>query len=119
MSKDTTWIKPFSLEWLQSFEVYKFRRRLIDSNIKVKEGMKVLEAGSGPAHDSIIFAEKGAEVHALDHSREGLEAGKKFYSQLGFPLKTKLADLKDIPYPDNYFDVVWSESDPKHVLQLL
>lgn len=109
-----TWDKSVSLEWLQSFEVYTFRRHLIERNIPIKKGMRVLEAGSGPAHDSILFAERGAEVTALDISAEGLATARGFYKELRLPLQTIQADLRKIPIESDSFDLVWNAGTLEH-----
>lgn len=77
------WGEEITLKYLQSFQIYWLRRNFIESNIPIREGMKVLEAGSGPAHDSIIFAEKGANVTVADLSENALRNAKRIYSELG------------------------------------
>src|SRR3990172_5995013 len=108
------WERNVPLDWLRSFEVFEFREKLILRHFKIKKGMKVLEAGSGPAHDSIAFAEKGAEVHALDLSENALKLAQKYYGGLGLKVVTTQADLKKISYPNNYFDFVWNAGTLEH-----
>ena len=76
--------------------------------------MKVCEAGSGPAHDSLIFAENGAEITAVDISVNAIKNAKQIYSQLGYPIKTFIADIRELPFKDNNFDLVWNAGTLEH-----
>lgn len=108
------WGKEVTLKYLQSFPIYWFRRNFIKKNIPLKNGMKVLEAGSGPAHDSIIFAENGANVTAVDLSENALSNAKKNYSELDYPLNTINANIMKLPFADNYFDLTWNAGVLEH-----
>jgi len=113
MTKDV-WEKDINLKYLQSFPIYWFRRNFIEKNILIKNGMKVLEAGSGPAHDSIIFAENGASVTAVDLSKNALRNAKKIYSELGYPINTINANIMKLPFGDNLFDLTWNAGVLEH-----
>jgi len=108
------WEEEVRLKYLQSFPIYWFRRNFIEKNIPIKDGMKVLEAGSGPAHDSIIFAENGANVTAVDLSENALRNAKKIYSDLGYPINTINANITKLPFADNYFDLTWNAGVLEH-----
>ena len=113
MTKDV-WEKDINLKCLQSFPIYWFRRNFIEKNILIKNGMKVLEAGSGPAHDSIVFAENGANVTAVDLSKNALRNAKKIYSELGYPINTINANIMKLPFGDNLFDLTWNAGVLEH-----
>jgi len=108
------WEEEVRLKYLQSLPIYWFRRNFIEKNISIKNGMKVLEAGSGPAHDSIIFAENGANVTAVDLSENALRNAKKIYSELGYPINTINANITKLPFADNYFDLTWNAGVLEH-----
>lgn len=76
--------------------------------------MKVLEAGSGPAHDSIIFAENGANVTAVDLSENALKNAKRIYSELGHSIITIRTDIMNLPFGDGYFDLSWNAGVLEH-----
>ena len=113
MTKDV-WEKDINLKYLQSFPIYWFRKNFIEKNILIKNGMKVLEAGSGPAHDSIVFAENGANVTAVDLSKNALRNAKKIYSELGYPINTINVNIMKLPFADNYFDLTWNAGVLEH-----
>lgn len=108
------WGKEVTLKYLQSFSLYWLRRNFIEKNIPMEQGMKVLEAGSGPAHDSIVFAEKGANVTAVDLSKNALRNAKRIYSELGRSIITLRADIMNLPFGDGYFDLSWNAGVLEH-----
>jgi len=108
------WGEEITLKYLQSFPIYWFRRNFIEKNIPIKNEMNVLEAGSGPAHDSIVFAQNGASITALDLSENALKNAKRIYSELGYPIDTIKADIMNMPLSDNYFDLTWNAGVLEH-----
>lgn len=108
------WEDNVSLEWLQSFKIYWLRRNLLLSEGFAQSGISVLEAGSGPAHDSLVFAENGADVTALDLSPNGLKAAERIYAEKNYRIHTTAGDLLNIPFPDNTFDLVWNAGTLEH-----
>lgn len=75
---------------------------------------RVLEIGFGLGSDLLSWAEGGAEVHGIDITEE-----HKRLATLNFALhkrgaKLQLADGARIPYPDKYFDVVYSNGVLHH-----
>lgn len=110
--------------WKKYFKTYDILnivipyKKLLQSLIEaldIKEGDKVLDAGAGTGNLSIILKELGAEVIALDSSKEGLEV-----------LKRKDADIKTVvqslggalDFRDNSFEKIVSNNviyaiDPK------
>jgi len=113
MTEDV-WRKDINLKYLQSFPIYQFRRNFIKKNIPVKNGMRVLEAGSGPAHDSIIFAENGASVTAVDLSENALKNAKNIYSKLNYSINTVNANIMKLSFADKYFDLTWNAGVLEH-----
>ncbi len=78
---DNPWGKPIELADLQAHDIWRFRRDFFRRLFPDVRGLKVVEVGSGPAHDSLFFAQGGAEVMAVDCSPEGLALGRLFYSE--------------------------------------
>ncbi len=76
---------------------------------KLKDGMKLLEPGCGRGEHLRIFRELGLDVYGLDLSPES----KNFASDLDIGV----CDLEagTLPFPDNYFDVVYSKSFLEHL----
>lgn len=75
----------------------------------IKEGMKLLEPGCGRGEHLRLFKNLGLDVYGLDLSPEAPLFAKD--------LNIKVCDLeKDkLPYPDNYFDVIYSKSFLEHL----
>lgn len=89
----------------------KERSRMVDS-LNLKSGDKVLDLGCGPGLWTPIFAEKvkpsgkviGIDISGdlLDYARENLKN-----TPLKDIIEFRQADLNDIPFEDNEFDVVF------------
>jgi len=89
-----------------SFALFCFN--YIKSNDNVK---KILDLGSGHGRDSIFFVLKGfVEVEAIDHSVVAVEILSKIAKEKRLSIKSQVFDIKKkpLPYPDGYFDVVYS-----------
>ncbi|HEY5526989.1 MAG TPA: methyltransferase domain-containing protein [Candidatus Anoxymicrobiaceae bacterium] len=58
--------------------IHRLQRNVLESNLDVETGMKVLDAGCGVGRWTIMFAERGADVTGVDISEEMLKvAGKR------------------------------------------
>ena len=89
-----------------SFALFCFN--YIKSNDNVK---KILDLGSGHGRDSIFFVLKGfEEVEAIDYSVVAVEILSKIAKEKRLSIKSQVFDIKKkpLPYPDGYFDVVYS-----------
>jgi ubiquinone/menaquinone biosynthesis C-methylase UbiE len=69
----------------------------------MKKGMKLLDNGCGRGEFLHAFGSMGMEVHGTDVSSYCKDA--------------RIVDLnkENLPYPDNYFDVVFSKSVIEHI----
>lgn len=95
-------------------EIEEFRYRLEPEIFQFAQftrfhGKRVLEVGVGLGTDFIQWVRAGAEAYGIDLTNKGIE-------QLTYRLKLynleakelKVADAENIPYPDKYFDLVYS-----------
>lgn len=75
-----------------------------DINLFLKKlpGKKILDLGSGPGRDSLIFQKRGFKPLCLDISKEML----KLCRSKG--LKAKQMDINKLKFPSNYFAGIWS-----------
>lgn len=109
-----SWPQKITIDYLQSFPIYHLRRNFIKQNIPIFKGMRICEAGSGPAHDSLIFAENGARVTAVDLSINAIKNAERIYFHFGYPIETFIADIKKLPFNDNIFDLTWNAGTLEH-----
>ena len=108
------WENTPSLDRLKAYDIWSLRRNFLADLWPKVDGWRVLEVGSGPAHDSLVFAERGAQVTALDYSRTGLELAQTFYRNLGLPLRTACASATSLPFADDSFDVAFNAGVLEH-----
>ena len=79
----------------------------------VKDGDLILDAGGGTGTTAFLAlkkAGKNTKVVIMDFSENMLEVAKKkaIANKLEDQITLKVGDMYDIPFPDNYFDVVIS-----------
>ena len=103
-----------TLERLLSHDIAELRAGFVRRLLPDVAGLKVLEVGSGPAHDALVFALRGAEVTALDISPTALELAEQIYFDLDLPLTTVHADATAMPFDDDTFDVAFNAGVLEH-----
>ena len=74
----------------------------------------VLDAGGGTGKWSIPIAEKGLRVILYDMSPKMLEVAERRIREKNLQnlIQTKLGDICEIDFPDNFFDFILAENDP-------
>lgn len=77
-------------------------------------GQRVLEIGHGLGSDLLTWAEAGAETHGIDITEEHHRLTKLNFALHGREAKLELADAARIPYPDEHFDIVYSNGVLHH-----
>lgn len=78
-------------------------------------GKKVLDVGCGAGEASVYFAKQGADVTASDLSLGMLGVVNKLADRHGVKVKTAQATAEVLPFPDDYFDVVYTGNLLHHV----
>ncbi|MEA3430567.1 MAG: class I SAM-dependent methyltransferase [Nanoarchaeota archaeon] len=75
-----------------------------------KEGVKtVLDLGSGSGRHTILLANEGFDVYAVDNSESGLKQTRKWLKELKLKAVVKNASCyREFPYKNNFFDAVIS-----------
>ena len=77
-----------------------------------REGWKkVLELGCGQGRDTLYFAKRGLDVHALDYSEQGIEALAGKARETGFSTRivTGIHDVRNpLPFADESFGACYS-----------
>ncbi len=97
------------------YEQSRLQKVIGDLVKKVEEDdIKVLDMGAGTGNLSLKFLREGCEVIALDVSPKSLQLLERMnnYSQ---KLKTVVLRGKELPFPDNTFDIVSTYSVLHHI----
>ena len=110
--------KPHTLEWYQEVEQYRYGE-YAPWMFEVMEfgrhaGHKVLEIGGGLGTDLSQFARNGALVTDLDLSAGHLEHAKENFALRGLSGEFVHHDAETLPFPDNTFDVVYTNGVIHH-----
>lgn len=83
-------------------------KKAIFSLADVKEGDRALDASCGTGNYAIELVKRGAKVIAVDSSKEMLKiASQKFIREKeNLDIEFKLADIRNLPFPSDSFDLV-------------
>lgn len=72
-------------------------------------GKKILEVGVGAGTDFLQWARAGARVYGVDLTEQACEHVRRRLELYGFSAEAiKVADCENLPFQDNFFDLVWS-----------
>lgn len=82
-------------------------------------GRKVLDCGAGGNYPKLaFFGDKDYELFGIDSDDESLQKAQSFAQNNNIKINFKKADIRDIPYPDNSFDVVFSYNTIFHMKKI-
>ena len=72
-------------------------------------GQRVLEVGVGAGTDFLQWVRSGAKAYGTDLTPEAVAHVEHRLSLYGLTAEeVRIADAEDLPYPDNYFDLIYS-----------
>jgi SAM-dependent methyltransferase len=78
---------------------------------KIRKGSRVLDVGCGPGFTAIHLAKRrGCKVVAIDFNKMMVERAKENASSSKADIRFMVADAQKLPFKDNEFDAVISES---------
>ncbi len=77
----------------------------------LKPNALILDLGCGPGRDAKIFAALGFHVIGVDLSEKMIETAAKRVPKAKF----KIMDLKELDFPNNYFDGIWASASYLHI----
>ncbi|TNE47374.1 MAG: methyltransferase domain-containing protein [Deltaproteobacteria bacterium] len=85
--------------------------------LDLPQGAKVLDIGSGLGGAAFYLADKvGATVVGVDLSSVMVEIASERTKLNGYnSVSFKLADVRDMEWPENHFDLIWSRDTLLHV----
>jgi ubiquinone/menaquinone biosynthesis C-methylase UbiE len=78
------------------------------------KGKRLLEIGYGQGTDLLTFAEAGAEPHGIDLAEEHQRLAERNFAHHHRTADLRLGDAGQLPWPDAYFDVVYSNGVLHH-----
>jgi len=108
------WTSMPTIEELTRHDIWTLRRRFLERLRPTVRGLRVLEVGSGPAHDCLTFAERGAIITAIDCSMTALTLAGTIYAQRGLPIRTVQADATKLPFRTGSFDLAFNAGVLEH-----
>jgi len=94
-SKYDTFVEPFN----------SVIRQIGIKSFPVKAGMKVLDVGCGTGTNLVLYHKSGCHVHGIDLSPSMLGVAR---NKLGKQADLRVGDASEMPYQDNFFDLVTS-----------
>lgn len=110
-----------ALEWqIDALEdLFRIREQpcVVEMPLASLAGLRVLEIGSGGGGHSCIFKRHGADVTAVDITPERVASTDlKLRLISGGAGRALQADAENLPFPDDYFDIVYSNGVLHHSL---
>jgi glycosyltransferase involved in cell wall biosynthesis/ubiquinone/menaquinone biosynthesis C-methylase UbiE len=109
---------PNTLEWFKEVEAYRYGQYapwMHDvMEFAHQSGKELLELGGGIGTDLSQFAANGARTTDLDLSAGHLALAKENFKLRGLPGTFIHHDAETLPFPDNTFDVVYSNGVIHH-----
>jgi len=97
-------------------QLFEHREHLAVREMPIAElaGRRVLEIGSGAGAHSALFNARGAEMVALDLTPDRVVATARKLDQLVPPSLAVQGDARRLPFPDGWFDIVYSNGVLHH-----
>jgi ubiquinone/menaquinone biosynthesis C-methylase UbiE len=81
-------------------------------------GKRVLEIGIGQGTDLMRFAKGGAECYGVDITDNHLELTARNFALRGEKVDLRKADATQLPFPNSYFDCVYSFGVMHHIPEI-
>lgn len=123
-SDKSVWQKLFfqGLKGKSKYELYAHYKKIgleqfrhIEKFVLTQKIGKFLEIGCGTAMTSLEVAKRGWQVYGIDFVKPNLDHAKRYFLDNNQKIKLKLGDINKLPYPDNFFDLVYGGGVIEHV----
>src|SRR5215212_2949353 len=118
---DTVYSRNFMTNWYPNENIIRFCARLIQKRLtydklEIKRPVKrVLDLGCGNGRHAIYFAREGMEACGIDISLTAIEWAQDWARRESLEVDFRVGNIAQLPYPDQYFDVVVSHGVLDHI----
>jgi SAM-dependent methyltransferase len=104
--------EPYSRDYFEEIEKYRYETEpdiFEFAQFTRYRGKKVLEVGVGAGTDFLQWVRAGAEAYGLDLTEEAIRNAERRLRIYGLNCaELRTADAENLPYPDGFFDLVYS-----------
>ncbi|MGI5827766.1 MAG: methyltransferase domain-containing protein [Patescibacteria group bacterium] len=83
--------------------------------VKPTKKGKFLDAGCGKGELLYFMSKKGYQVYGVDYARASIKLTSEYLRKKKVEGIVKQADVRDVPFEDDYFDVIISEDVIEHL----
>jgi tRNA (uracil-5-)-methyltransferase TRM9 len=97
-----------------NFRHHSIFRTELEALVKRWQGGKLLNLGCAHGPEFLPFR-PGFELYGVDFSSEMLKFARKYAQKFGFSVNLTLADVRQLPYPDDTFDWAISVATYHHI----
>ncbi len=112
--EETPQHRPSAIEWEDHYRNQPMGwRGVSDIDLPPCEGQRILELGCGNGKTLEQLVASGAEVHAIDFSPSAVEICMK---RFGDDADIMVADVRDLPFPDSFFDGILAVHVLNHLI---
>ena len=125
LHKESEWDSVYGAEfgsyWYPAEEIIKFSARYLKRRTGLNQWQekrkvnRILEAGCGNGRHVLFFQEQGYDAYGVDISGEAIELGNEWLKSKGQKPTLQVGDITNLPYDDNYFDVIVSFGVLDHI----
>jgi ubiquinone/menaquinone biosynthesis C-methylase UbiE len=103
--------EPGSLQWFERIEEHRYAVEPFIHQVAQftrHRGKTVLEVGVGAGTDHLQWARAGCRCFGTDLTEAAVDTTRKRLSCYGLESRLQRLDAERLPYPDSYFDIVYS-----------
>jgi ubiquinone/menaquinone biosynthesis C-methylase UbiE len=100
-----------SLEWFERVEAHRYATEPFIHSIAQftrHRGKRLLEVGVGAGTDHLQWARAGAICYGVDLTAAAIDITKAHLDAYGLQSNLQRADAETLPFPEKYFEVVYS-----------
>ena len=104
-------MSPGTLEWYEQVEEHRYQvEPFIHSLAQFTRhhGQVILEVGVGAGTDHLQWARAGARCYGVDMTNAAINTTQERLAMYGFHSNLKQLDAELLPFPDGFFDLVYS-----------